>query len=205
MKRNIPKSKEDKQSIICNICENKYINYELHEKFKDKLSRKEIEIHEYNQRLEKFCLIHSTQLDEINKLNESILRLKRENKNKEEVITSEIHNLKFRTEEITNQSEKLSNKISESINELKTYDEKRNSKEDKFQSVQKDRMDISNEYEKRSEYLEKILSKINHVSISIKNQEQNKLENIKLSRRETGNKHLDLLLREKMKSQVIIN
>jgi hypothetical protein len=181
------------------------VNFQLHEEFKEGLIRKEFEITEFNQKLEKLSLDYSEQLDEINKNNEIIFKKKRENETKEEMLTNETSNLKKRTEGVSDCSEKTTLKINESINYLKTLDEKKKNLEKDFTNIQKEREDITYEFEKKQNYLSEVLSKINQISISIKNyQNQQKQEKINTDNRrstETGNKQLDMLLKEKMKIQ----
>jgi hypothetical protein len=197
LKRKIPNSHRNDPSMICLTCENKFLNYELHQNFKEKLMDKEFDICEYNQKLEKLSLIYSGQLDDINKQNEINTKKKRENETKQEILTNETENLTKRTIEMSENSEKLTSKINESINLLKTLDEKKKKLDSDYQNIQKDRESITYEYEKRQTHLNEILDKVNQLSMSLKNHEQ-----LRLKDKETGNKKLDKLLKEKMKSQV---
>jgi hypothetical protein len=201
LKRKIPKSNSEKTSIICTNCDNKFINYELHNNFKENLTQKEFEIKELNQKLEKLSLIYSDQLDTINKLNESIMKRKRENETKEDILTTEIKLLKNRTEEICVQSEKSTLKINESQNILKVLEEKKKLKDQEYNDIQKDREEITFEFERRQSYMNEVLTKINGLSISIKNHQQQNIEKEKELKKETGNKHLDMLLKEKIQKQ----
>ena len=98
LKRKLPKA--EFICTICQFCENKFLNFQLHQEFTEKLSRKELEISETNQKLEKFTLLYSEQLDEIRKLNESKARKKKENEIKEEMLITETNNLIIRKKEI---------------------------------------------------------------------------------------------------------
>lgn len=173
----------------------------MHQEFKDKLLTKELEISEFTQKLEKLSLIYSEKLDDINKENEIIFKKKRENESKEEMIFIETKNLKKRTEEICDESEKYSQKINESISLLKTLDEKMKKLDKDFKNVQKDRENITYEFEKKQSYLDGILIKINQLSISIKNYQNQQIQENKRISVGTGNKQLDILLKEKMKIQ----
>ncbi len=199
-KRKIPLSENEKLSIICILCENKFININIHNKFKEDLIKKEFEISEMNQKLESSSLACSEQLDEMNKLNEKIISKKKENNFKEEVIINEIASLKIKEIEKSSNAEKTNLKINEAILLLKTLDNKKNNLEKQYANVQNEREDISIEYENRQIFFNDIYKKINELSIKIKNFEQEKIKKT----RETGNAKLDFLLKEKMNIQVII-
>lgn len=160
--------------------------------------KKEFEISESNQKLESLSLTCSEKLDEINKLNDKIISKKKENNLKEEVILSEINSLKFRESEISSNSEKTNLKINEAILKLKTLDEKKNLLVKKLGVVQKEREDISFDFDYRQNYFNDLHKKINELSIKIKNFEQEKITKA----RKTGNSKIDLLLREKINLQV---
>jgi hypothetical protein len=191
----------DKLSLICFNCENKFKNYELHNEFKEKLLQKEFEISELNQKYEKSSLVYSEQLDEINRVEESIVKKKRENEAKEEMFRNEINNLRIRADEACNMSERATIKINESITFLKSLEEKKKTREKEVKDIQRDRENITYEFEKRQTTLEEVLAKINQLSISLKNLEQKNSER-EVINKETGNKQLDKLLKEKLKSQV---
>jgi len=209
LKRKLPKA--DFICTICQICENKFLNFQLHQEFTEKLSRKELEISETNQKLEKFTILYSEQLDEIRKLNELKAKKKKENELKEEMLITETNNLIIRKQEICDLNENMNIKINESIGNLKFLDEKKNNKEIELKKIQKDREDITYEYESRQNYLQEILSKINSLSMSLKNQNQKTEKNTnrnmissKIQNISTGNKKLDILIKEKQKLQVFV-
>ena len=138
------------------------------------MSKKEFEIIEINQKLERNSLIYSEQLDEINKLNDMNIKNERDNHNKEEILKNEINSLKSRITEISTECEKYSLKISENINYLKKLDETKVIKETEFKGIQHDREIIALDYETKFNKYNELSSKINSLSISIKNFEQNK-------------------------------
>jgi chromosome segregation ATPase len=199
LKRQI--SNLDKLSTICQTCENKFVNFKIHEDFKNKLTSKEFEISELNQNLERLSLNYSQSTDEINKLNDTVIKKKRECETKEEILKSETENLKQQTRESVDNSQKINTKINESITTLKNLDEKKKTIEKEFKDIQRDRENITFEYEKKQNYLQDILDKINKLSMSLKNQEDEfKGKNFNYQK-PTGNRQLDMLLKEKMKTQ----
>lgn len=202
LKRKMPKSNSANLSTICLICDKKFNNFESHTDFKEKLIRKEFEISEANQKLESVSLMHSEQLDEMNKLKEQIMRKKRESETKEEMIQGEIKIVKSKADEICDQSERSSMKINEAINFLKSFDEKKKQKEKEYNTILRDREDIAYQFEQKQNYLNDILAKINQLSMTLKNHEQNieQKEN-EMMKKQTGNKKLDNLLKEKMINQ----
>jgi hypothetical protein len=113
-------------------------------------------------------------MDEINKLNDLTVKYERDFKNKEEIIQNEIGSLKQRINEISSECEKNSLKINENITYLKKLDETKLNKENEFKNIQQDRENIALEYEKKLNIHNDILAKINSLSISIKNFDQNK-------------------------------
>lgn len=113
-------------------------------------------------------------MDEINKLNDLTVKYERDFKTKEEIIQNEIHSLKQRINEISSECEKNSLKINENITYLKKLDETKLTKENEFKTIQQDRENIALEYERKSNIHNEIISKINSLSISIKNFDQNK-------------------------------
>lgn len=195
---NLRRSLNENKVCICLVCENKFINYQMHNEFKEKIINKEFEIKEYNQKLEKVSLIHSEQIDEIAKLNELINKTKKESEIKKDNMTNETENLKKRASDVCDLSETTSTKINEAIGILKGLDEKKKIKEKEFRKIQNDREDITNEYQNRQNYLNDTHNKINQISMSIHNAESS-------SKIETGNKKLDSLLKEKKKTQSIAN
>jgi hypothetical protein len=199
LKRQIPNF--EKLSTICQTCENKFLNFKIHEDFKTKLTSKEFEISELNQKLERLSLTYSQSADEINKLQDSVLKKKRECETKEEILKSETENLKLRTRESVDNSEKINIKINESITTLKNLDEKKKTLEKEFNEIQRDRENITFEYEKKQSYLQDLLDKINKLSMSLKNQEDEFKGKQINSQKQTGNRQLDMLLKEKMKTQ----
>lgn len=153
-----------------------------------------------NQKLESLSLSCSEQLDEMNKLNDKIIAKKKENNLKEEVIQNEINSLKFREIAISSNSEKVNLKINEAINNLKILDEKKNNLEKQLANVQREREDITFDFDNRQNFFDDLNKKINEMSIKIRNFEQEKAKKA----RETGNSKLDFLLREKINMQVRI-
>jgi chromosome segregation ATPase len=153
-----------------------------------------------NQKLESLSLSCSEQLDQMNKLNDKIIAKKKENNFKEEVIQGEISSLKFREIERSNNSQKVNIKINEAMNNLKILDEKKNNLEKQLTNVQKDREDISFDFDNRQNFFNDLNRKINELSIKIRNFEHEKLKKA----RKTGNSKLDFLLREKINMQVKI-
>lgn len=151
-----------------------------------------------NQKLESLSLTCSEQLDQMNKLNDKIITKKKENNLKEEIIQGEISALKFREVEISNNSEKANLRINEAINNLKILDEKKNNLEKQLANVQKEREDITFDFDNKQNFFNDLNRKINELSIKIKNFEQEKIKKARV----TGHSKLDFLLREKIDMQV---
>jgi len=151
-----------------------------------------------NQKLESLSLTCSEQLDEMNKLNDKIIANKKGNSLKEDVIQHEISALKFREVDISNNSQKVNLKINEAMNILKTLDEKKNNLERQLANVQREREEISFDFDNRQNFFHDLNRKISEMSIKIKNFEQEKAKKA----RQTGNSKLDFLLREKINMQV---
>ena len=159
-----------------------------------------------NQKLEKNSLIYSEQLDEINKLNDLTVKCEREYCRKEDAIQNEINILKSKISDISSECEKYSLKINENINYLKKLDETKVLKEKEFKDIQEDRENVALEYDKKFNIHNDLSAKINSLSISIKNFEQNKEKlntRIKTNNGEFS-QEIHTMMRKTIEKQVLI-
>lgn len=163
-------SKNQRNSkTICEICIDKFENFQIHQNFKQSLIDKELSIKEVSQKIERLSLFNSEQLEEIQKIRNSIDGEKQRFKTAIEDLNEQIGQVRRSGQESEGESSRMTEKINQKINELKQVDAEKNDLELKYNEKDKQREELYCDIEKANKRLEDLTQSNQELSIAINN------------------------------------